>query len=74
MEKDPATSALIALHGGAAKLRLDILTDYFKSGFNGDGDDGGSCIDGACMWGGLSLHLLCFLTRPIARRSSLQAA
>eukprot|EP00611_Tribonema_gayanum_P014369 TRINITY_DN2572_c0_g1_i2.p1 TRINITY_DN2572_c0_g1~~TRINITY_DN2572_c0_g1_i2.p1 ORF type:complete len:214 (+),score=65.98 TRINITY_DN2572_c0_g1_i2:294-935(+) len=32
--------------GGFRELKMAILADYFKHGFDGDGDDGGSCIDG----------------------------
>jgi len=32
--------------GDERHLRMTVLIDYFKHGFDGSGDDGGSCIDG----------------------------
>eukprot|EP00730_Choanoeca_flexa_P014683 TRINITY_DN6511_c0_g1_i3.p1 TRINITY_DN6511_c0_g1~~TRINITY_DN6511_c0_g1_i3.p1 ORF type:complete len:556 (+),score=111.15 TRINITY_DN6511_c0_g1_i3:107-1774(+) len=44
---DPYTSDfIIKTFGTAEALKVQILRDFFRLGFNGDGDDGGSCIDG----------------------------
>lgn len=32
--------------GNERNLKMTVLADYFKHGFDGSGDDGGSCIDG----------------------------
>jgi hypothetical protein len=45
-EQDPALSKFIEHFGGLDKLCKTILADFFKHGFDGSGDDGGSCIDG----------------------------
>jgi len=43
----PANKALIDREfGGVEVLRTAILQDFFRHGFDGSGDDGGSCIDG----------------------------
>jgi len=44
--KDPLCGQFIEEAGGVEYLRKKILCDYFKHGFDGSGDDGGSCIDG----------------------------
>merc|ERR1712217_540371 len=33
-------------YGGVENLRMLILQDFFRHGFDGSGDDGGSCVDG----------------------------
>jgi len=43
---DPALSKFIDHFGGLNSLCKTILQDFFRHGFDGSGDDGGSCIDG----------------------------
>lgn len=43
----PAIKTLIdAEYNGVEVLRMAILQDFFRHGFDGSGDDGGSCVDG----------------------------
>eukprot|EP00927_Polykrikos_kofoidii_P020502 TRINITY_DN1973_c0_g1_i1.p1 TRINITY_DN1973_c0_g1~~TRINITY_DN1973_c0_g1_i1.p1 ORF type:complete len:619 (-),score=149.34 TRINITY_DN1973_c0_g1_i1:305-2161(-) len=45
--KSPAIAKLIdAEFGSLEALRMTILQDFFRHGFDGSGDDGGSCVDG----------------------------
>ena len=44
---DPVLERYVAAEFGSTDhLKLTVLSDYFKHGFDGSGDDGGSCIDG----------------------------
>lgn len=44
---DPAFYDYVRAEWGSVdELKLQILSDFFKHGFDGSGDDGGSCIDG----------------------------
>eukprot|EP00301_Raphidiophrys_heterophryoidea_P021037 c5580_g1_i1.p1 GENE.c5580_g1_i1~~c5580_g1_i1.p1 ORF type:complete len:384 (+),score=87.66 c5580_g1_i1:184-1335(+) len=44
---DAHMASMINSHfGGPKNLKLEILGDFFRHGFDGSGDDGGSCIDG----------------------------
>lgn len=47
LKQDPAFHSYVKQEWSSAKgLRMQILCDFFKHGFDGSGDDGGSCIDG----------------------------
>lgn len=45
-KKSPALANFIESLGGSQKLIQSILLDFFRHGFDGSGDDGGSCVDG----------------------------
>ena len=46
-DTDPNLKAYVdRKYGGVEEARMTILQDFFKHGFDGSGDDGGSCIDG----------------------------
>ncbi|GFH47691.1 hypothetical protein CTEN210_04166 [Chaetoceros tenuissimus] len=46
MENEKIASYVEHQFGDEHKLKMSVLSDYFKHGFDGSGDDGGSCIDG----------------------------
>lgn len=47
LKMDPAFHKYVCTEWNSiSELRLQILSDFFKHGFDGSGDDGGSCIDG----------------------------
>ena len=50
-------NAVCQTYGSVDRLKKSILQDFFKNGFNGSGDDGGSCIDGrlTSVWNWCSL-------------------
>ncbi len=42
--KDPHMASMVNTHfKGPEKLRLEILGDFFRHGFDGSGDDGTTC-------------------------------
>lgn len=45
-EQEPVRLYVEGNWGDAQTLRMTILSDFFRGAFDGDGDDGGSCIDG----------------------------
>lgn len=44
--KDAAINRYFERNGGVEALKVAVLRDYFRHGFDGSGSDGGSCIDG----------------------------
>jgi hypothetical protein len=50
LAKENRTAVFITAFGGPARIKKDILADFFREGFDGSGGDNffeaGSCIDG----------------------------
>jgi len=46
LANDPALNTILEFYGGKDHVVKSILRDFFRHGFDGSGDDGGSCIDG----------------------------
>jgi hypothetical protein len=42
----PAMEKYVESYGGVKAAQKLILRDFFRHGFDGSGDDGGSCVDG----------------------------
>merc|ERR1711934_455509 len=45
-EENPAIKRYVESVGGFKAAQQEILRDFFRHGFDGSGDDGGSCVDG----------------------------
>jgi len=46
LSSKPGMEDFMSKYGGVTNACKRILCDFFKHGFDGSGDDGGSCIDG----------------------------
>jgi len=45
-KEDPQLNEMFKSYDGVERVKVFILRDYFRHGFDGSGDDGGSCVDG----------------------------
>eukprot|EP01107_Rhizomastix_libera_P014053 TRINITY_DN4193_c0_g1_i5.p1 TRINITY_DN4193_c0_g1~~TRINITY_DN4193_c0_g1_i5.p1 ORF type:complete len:653 (+),score=156.79 TRINITY_DN4193_c0_g1_i5:23-1981(+) len=46
LSDDPNSKQILEVCGGAEYVKVFILRDFFRHGFDGSGSDGGSCVDG----------------------------